>query len=239
VRLKRAIFDHGQCCLTSRLHSAHEPHISSDLLPPLERFDGTGDERAAEAADEEESELDAAGGERLFRADAVAAPDAGIECPKDAAPEAACSGSASLAEDKFDSDSCSASPISSLTARCSSGLICISNTWQRLMVGPHIDLSELRSNGRMQGIDDLVVTPRAAMYTDIRSEVSSSCSCQMELELDDDNDETEAEDAEDKALETHPPCSLSTWSWRALHLHCTKIVKELRTLPLTEFTTGC
>ncbi len=171
---------------------------------------------AEEDAEEDEDEVDAtscaAGSKGRFDRPAADTRDAMLACA-----------SSLEASDKVDTVNVAAAVTSSSRTTCSAGLVCIANAWQRLMVGPHIDFSETKSNGITQAI---------------RPQVSGSCSDHMELELDDDADDATA-GAEDAALATNPPCSLSTWSWRPLHLHLTKIVKELRTLPLTEFTTGC
>ena len=100
------------------------------------------DEEVAEE-DEEEDELDESGCTPRFRADdAVDTRDATLWCAS--SPEA---------PDNDNAVDFTAAESSWSRATCSAGLVCIANTWQRLMVGPHIDLSDAKSSGRTHGIE--------------------------------------------------------------------------------------
>ena len=91
------------------------------------------------------------------------------------------------------------------------------------MVGPHIDVNEVKSNGRTQAFDnmpdpaacnELSATRRAAVYMYITSGIPCRSPSDMELERDaddddDDDDDDDADDDEAVALAVHWRSSLS------------------------------
>jgi hypothetical protein len=167
-----------------------------------------------EDAEEDEDEVDAtscaAGSKGRFDRPAADTRDAMLACA-----------SSLEATDKVVAVNAAAAVTSCIRTSCSAELICVANTWQRLMVGPHIDVNEVKSSGRTQAFDntpdpaacnELSATRRAAVYMYKTSGILCRCPSDMKLELDADDDDDDDDDADDDgavALAVHWRSSLS------------------------------